>query len=139
MAKDQVAQVFISPVLDEPVRILDVLVHELVHAVNHAAGDHGHGKVFSAIAKPLGLTGKMTATVAGPELTETLKAIAETLGPFPHAALTPAARAGKSRSGKSIKLECAAGEDFVVSISKSRLDLHGAPKCPCHDEVMDVA
>ena len=136
MAADEVAQVFISPVLADPVRILDVLLHELVHAVNHAAGDHGHGKCFSAIAKPLGLTGKMTATEAGPELREKLVAIAATLGGFPHAALTPAAKLAKSRSGKSIKLECAAGEDFVVSISRTRLEMHGAPKCPCHDETM---
>lgn len=136
MAADEVAQVFISPVLADPVRILDVLLHELVHAVNHAAGDHGHGKCFSAIAKPLGLTGKMTATEAGPELREKLVAIAATLGDFPHAALTPTAKLAKSRSGKSIKLECAAGEDFVVSISKTRLEMHGAPKCPCHDETM---
>ena len=139
MAADNVAQLFISPVLSDPVRILDVLVHELVHAVNHANGDTGHGKVFSAIAKPLGLTGKMTATVAGEELAATLNAIAESLGEFPHAALTPAAKTGKSRSGKAIKLECAAGEDYVVSISKARLDLHGTPKCPCHDEAMEVA
>lgn len=136
MAADEVAQVFISPVLADPVRILDVLLHELVHAVNHAAGDHGHGKCFSAIAKPLGLTGKMTATEAGPELREKLVAIATTLGDFQHAALTPTAKLAKSRSGKSIKLECAAGEDFVVSISKTRLEMHGAPKCPCHDETM---
>ncbi|UGL61859.1 SprT-like protease [Microbacterium phage Franklin22] len=139
LAGDGVGQVFISPILDDAVRILDVLAHELVHAINHAAGENGHGKPFSAIAKKIGLTGKMTATVAGPELKEALEAISETLGAFPHAALGSAPKASKSRSGKSIKLECPAGEDFVVSISKTRLEMHGAPKCPCHDEAMEVA
>jgi hypothetical protein len=139
LASDGVGQVFISPVLDEPVRILDVLLHELVHAINHVEGKNGHGKDFKKIAVAMGLTGKMTATVASPELTATLTEVAETLGAFPHASLGALDKGTtKSRSGKTIKLECAAGEDYVVSISKSRLELHGTPKCPCHDEPMEV-
>ncbi|AXH47341.1 SprT-like protease [Microbacterium phage Eden] len=139
LASDGIGQVFISPILDDAVRILDVLLHELVHAINHAEGKNGHGKDFKTIAVKMGLTGKMTATEAGPELKSTLTELASTLGTFPHAALGPASKATKSRSGKSIKLECAAGEDFIVSISKSRLEMHGAPKCPCHDETMEAA
>src|SRR5690606_7282 len=139
LAADGVGQVFISPVLDDPVRILDVLLHELVHAINHAEGKSGHGKDFKTIAVKMGLTGKMTATVASEELTATLTTIAKGLGDFPHASLGPAPAAAKSRSGKTIKLACPAGEDFVVSISKSRLEMYGTPKCPCHDEAMEVA
>ncbi|QDH92424.1 SprT-like protease [Microbacterium phage Celaena] len=136
---DSVGHVFISPVLSDPVRVLDVLTHELVHAINHRDGENGHGKPFKAIAVKVGLTGKMTATVAGEKLKAELEAISEALGEFPHAALAPAVKAGKSRSGRSIKLECAAGEDYVVSISKARLEAYGAPKCPCHDEEMEGA
>jgi len=135
---DGVGHVFISPVLSDPVRILDVLTHELVHAINHAAGDTGHGKPFKTIAVKVGLTGKMTETVAGEALRVELAALAEALGAFPHAALSPQAKT-KSRSGKSIKLQCASGEDYVVSISKARLEAYGAPKCPCCDDTMEEA
>ncbi|AYN57022.1 SprT-like protease [Microbacterium phage Vitas] len=140
LAGDGIGQVFISPILDDAVRILDVLLHELVHAINHTKGENGHGKPFSTIAKKVGLTGKMTATVASDELKVELEAIAQSLGTFPHSALgSPVAGSTKSRSGKSIKLACAHGEDFVVSISKARLESFGAPQCPCHDDSMEVA
>ncbi|AUG84842.1 SprT-like protease [Microbacterium phage Dismas] len=137
-SEDGVGHVFISPVLKDPVRVLDVLLHELVHAVNHANDETGHGKPFKTIAVKLGLTGKMTATVAGEALKAELTEVAARLGDFPHAALTPQAK-GKSRSGKSIKLQCASGEDYVVSISKARLEAYGAPKCPCCDDTMEEA
>ncbi|WIC89471.1 SprT-like protease [Microbacterium phage BAjuniper] len=136
---DKVGHVFISPILSDPVRILDVLAHELVHAINHAAGEGGHGKCFKVIAVKIGLTGKMTETVAGEALKAELAEMAEALGAFPHAALSPAANKGKSRSGRSVKLVCASGEDFQVSISKARLAAYGAPKCPCCDDVMEEA
>lgn len=135
---DQIGHVFISPILSDPIRILDVLTHELVHAINHAAGDTGHGKCFKVIAVKVGLTGKMTETVAGEALKAELAQVAETLGAFPHAALSPVANK-KSRSGRSVKLQCVAGEDYQVSISKARLAAYGAPKCPCCDETMEEA
>src|SRR5690349_10363518 len=63
---DKVAQLFISPVLDDAVRVLDVLAHEIIHAIDDCQS--GHKGRFAKIAKALGLTGKMTATVAGDEL-----------------------------------------------------------------------
>jgi hypothetical protein len=43
-----VNQIFISPVLHEPVAVLDTLVHELVHAMDDCHS--GHGKNFRRIA-----------------------------------------------------------------------------------------
>jgi hypothetical protein len=43
-----VNQLFISPVLDEPVQVLDTLVHELVHAIDDCV--HHHGPEFKKIA-----------------------------------------------------------------------------------------
>ena len=86
--------IFISPILDDPVRILDVLLHELVHA---AVGlEHGHRGQFAKVAKACGLVGKPSATTAGEGLSLRLNAISESLGPLPHAALTvgDAPRAG---------------------------------------------
>lgn len=137
MASDGIGHIFISPMLSEPAHILAVLLHELVHAVNHVDGNSGHGKEFAAIAKPLGLTGKMTATVAGEHLQTKLEELAIILGEFPHAALTPSASsAGSTRSGKLVKVVCAEGDDFVVSMAKTRLANYGAPICPCHNTEM---
>lgn len=86
--------IFVSPILDDPVRILDVLLHELIHA---AVGlEHGHRGRFAAVAKACGLIGKPSATTAGEGLKLRLNAIADALRPLPHAALTvgDAPRAG---------------------------------------------
>src|SRR5690606_23016796 len=58
-AADGVAQVFISPVLDDASRVLDVLAHEIVHVVDE--NKSGHKGRFARIAKGIGLEGKMTA------------------------------------------------------------------------------
>lgn len=79
------ATIFISPVLDSPLEILAVLTHELIHA---AVGTQcGHRGAFAAVARASGLTGKMTATIPGGELTRRLQAIADELGTLPHARL----------------------------------------------------
>lgn len=85
-ADDGLHAVFVSPVLKDPERILDVLLHELVHA---AVGTNcGHRGEFVTVARACGLVGPPTATTAGPELGRRLNAIAEALGPLPHAALS---------------------------------------------------
>lgn len=48
-----------------PARVLDVLLHEMIHAARPTDGHRGD---FPKLARRVGLTGKMTATVAGSEL-----------------------------------------------------------------------
>ena len=62
--------------------VLSVLTHELVHAIDDC--QHGHQAPFKRIAEAVGLEGKMTATTAGIELTEKIKAIVKKLGRYPH-------------------------------------------------------
>ncbi|MEU9975070.1 hypothetical protein [Streptomyces sp. NPDC051014] len=87
VSEDDVNHIFISPELKQEARVLDVLIHELVHAADDCKS--GHKGDFAKAAKALGLTGKMTATVAVPELSEKLKALAEAIGPYDHATLYP--------------------------------------------------
>lgn len=137
-AADGVGQIFISPVLSDATKVLAVLVHELVHAVNHMNHETGHGKEFSRIAKPLGLEGRMTATTAGEALQARLERIAEELGEFPHAALSRRPK-DATRSGKTIKVACPVNDDFFVSMSRARINDYGYPLCPCHgDEMVEV-
>ncbi|QWY81874.1 SprT-like protease [Microbacterium phage Honk] len=155
---DKVAQIFISPVLDDAPRVLDVLAHELVHAVDDC--ENGHKGRFATIAKGIGLTGKMTATVAGEELKATLTDIADELGAYPHAALAkgftiragiPGAPKGgpegepgdggpilgePKQSTRMLKTSCAEGSGYIARLTRKWLDEYGAPICPCHNLVM---
>ncbi|UVK59064.1 SprT-like protease [Microbacterium phage Cen1621] len=141
-ATDGVGQVFIAPSLDDAVRILDVLAHELVHAINHRNGENGHGAAFARIAKPLGLTGKMTASVAGEELKAKLVDIADRLGAYPHAALALSALGedgAKKQGTRMLKVECAEGSGYIVRMTRKWLDEYGTPSCPCHGVSMEEA
>lgn len=134
---DKVAQLFISPVLDEAVRVLDVLAHELIHAIDDNTS--GHKGRFAKIAKKIGLTGKMTATVAGDELKARLDEIAAELGDYPHAALVNPGEGVKKQSTRMLKVECSEGSGYVVRMTRKWLDEFGTPSCPCHGEPMDEA
>lgn len=97
------SHIFVSPTLDNPTRVLDVLAHELIHS--SVGVEHGHKAPFRKVAVALGLEGKMTATVAGPELQAKLEKLAETLGDYPHAKLDP--KSGpKKQTTRMLKLEC---------------------------------
>lgn len=80
---DKHTEMFISPVLAEPSRILDVLVHEMIHAGGH----RGHRGGFKKAAIAAGLEGKMTATVAGERLKGIIAGWLKQLGDYPGAAL----------------------------------------------------
>ena len=86
MAADGRPAIFISPVLTDPVRILDVVLHELVHAA--VGSECGHRGRFVTVVRSCGLVGKPTATTAGPELKHRLNDLSQQLGPLPHAHLT---------------------------------------------------
>ena len=75
-------QIFISPALSDPVKVLDTLVHELVHAVDDCRNKHG--KEFKRIALSVGLEGKMRSASAGKDLILVLEKIAIQLGEYPH-------------------------------------------------------
>jgi hypothetical protein len=133
---DKVAQLFVSPVLADATRVLDVLSHELVHAIDDCQS--GHKGRFTKVAKALGLEGKMTATVAGATLKAQLDEIAAELGAYPHAALANAqgAEGPKKQGTRMLKVECAQGSGYIARMTRSWLDSYGAPICPCHNEVM---
>jgi hypothetical protein len=130
---DNVSQVFISPVLGEALAALDVLVHELVHAI---VPDAGHKAPFKRIALSIGLTGPMRSTVAGPELKAKLEALILELGPYPHAQIN--LRDRKKQSTRMGKVECPQC-GYVCRVTRKWLDEVGAPLCPADEIAMEVA
>ena len=131
-SKDRTHEVFISPCLDEVVAVSATLVHELIHAVLDC--EHGHKGPFRKLALQLGLTGKMTATVAGPELTERLNALAAAIGPYPHATLDRTMR--KKQGTRMIKVFCVSC-GYTVRTTRQWIEM-GLPTCVCGCE-MEVA
>ncbi len=126
-SSDGIHQVFISPTIDDPVRALDIFVHELCHVV--AGIKAGHKGKFKTVARAVGLDGKLTATVAGKELTMRLNAVITAVGKYPHAALNLNDSPVKKQGTRLIKLECECG--YTVRTSRKWIEELGCPTCPC--------
>lgn len=131
-SKDGLSQVFISPILTDSNVILATLAHELIHAI---VPDAGHKKPFKRIALAVGLTGKMTATVAGPELLIRLNDLIKEIGEIPHAALCPSEVTRKKQSTRMIKVKCSSC-GYIARTSQTWLDTIGAPLCACNQQPM---
>lgn len=133
-SSDGIGQIFISPVLADPAAVLETLVHELVHAINHKNGDNGHRTPFRRIAEDLGLEGKMTATHAGALLAAELEEVAVELGVYPHSKINVES---KPRVQKTYMLKFVSPEepDFFVRMTASKLEEYGAPRDPWGNEM----
>lgn len=125
-------QIFICPTLEDPVAVLDTLVHEMVHAVDNC--EHGHGKEFKKIAITIGLVGAMRSASAGPVLHQRLKDLADRLGPYPHSAIQkPRKKVRLYDRPKAVCSECG----FTVPMLKAYLH-YGPPICPKDKLSMDA-
>lgn len=132
---DKAAQVFVSPVLVDPIDVLGVLVHELIHAWD--GGKSKHKGAFRRVAVILGLEGKMTATTVGDALRARLQIIADTLGTYPHARLNLAASAVKTQTTRMLKVECPAC-GYTLRTTAKWLEV-GTPTCPCGTDMEAAA
>jgi len=125
-SKDKVNEIFISPVLSDPIRMLDVLVHEAVHAVDDCQS--GHKEAFKRTALAVGLEGKMTATHAGEELKAELERIIGVLPSLKHGALDLSSR--KKQPTRLVKLEC--GDcGMIIRTTAKWIEQTGNPACAC--------
>lgn len=133
-SSDDMNQIYISPEMDDPIKILATLLHEMVHASDDGASKHsGH---FKTTATKLGLEGKMTATYPGEVLTSKLSCISTKLGNYPHAKIVPVTRVGKQGT-RMIKIVCgdlACG--YTVRSTRKWIDL-GLPTCFCGSEMSE--
>jgi hypothetical protein len=130
---DQSCEVFISPVLKDPLEVAATLVHELVHC---AVGvEAGHKGKFPRLAKAIGLEGKMTATTAGETLKHNLQEIVDDIGPYPHAELTHS-NAPKKQGCRLLKVSCTQCE-CVVRMTRKWLDEVGPPTCGCGGKMVE--
>ncbi len=73
--------VLISPTLREPAKIVETLLHEMVHVALPMGT--GHRKQFSRLAARVGLIKPWTATKASPELAKRIEGFLKTLPAWP--------------------------------------------------------
>lgn len=128
-AEDATPQIWIHPEIVDPARVLDILVHELAHA--YLPVGTGHGGDFKRTAEAVGLTGRMVATVAGPDFTAVAKRLLAVLGPYPHSRLTYSEARGRKQTTRQILVDCPCGIKFRASrtVLESIADL----RCPDGD------
>ncbi|MYL97217.1 transcription elongation protein SprT [Novosphingobium sp. FGD1] len=121
-------EIFLRPSLERDARVADVLTHELVHA---AVGlEAKHGPKFKRCATALGLTGKMTATVAGDGWREWALPILADLGAMPGAPLAEMQSGRKKQGTRLIKCECDAC-GFTFRTTRKHLDANAEGlRCP---------
>ncbi len=127
VATDASSNIFISPERSEPVAILATLLHELCHSADDCRDSHA-GR-FRRLWKLHGFEGKPTTSVPSEALKTRLEALAEALGPYPHASLNPGEKI-KTQKTYMIKLECK-GCGMVVRTTQKWLDETGLPSCGC--------
>lgn len=104
-SEDGVSQIFINPTVAGSNSWLwaGIMTHELCHA--GTPGDK-HGPKFKQWANGVGLEGKATQAVDGPEFREWAAPILEALGPIPHSAINPAESGVKKQTTRLLKAEC---------------------------------
>lgn len=127
-------EIFISPIIYEPIEVLGVLVHEVVHSV--VGTEHQHKGMFKVVARAIGLDGKLTATTVGERLKPELEKIHKALGDYPHSKLDKTALDKEKKPSSSVKIICSECE-YKVMVSKKLVAEYGYPTCPCGTEMSE--
>lgn len=139
-SEDGVNQIFLSPMRGEEdtQHVLGTLLHEMIHAVDDCQS--GHRGNFARIARRCGFINKLTSSDnRSEELNEILDEVADTIGPFPHAALDvtlAAADEPKKQTARMIKVTCP-DDGYLIRTSRQWIEV-GTPTCPC-GTTMEVA
>lgn len=153
VAKDGTIHIFICPTQGDAMRVLDITLHEMIHA---AVGlKEGHKGKFKSLAREFGLEGKLTATFVTPgsELHAKLATINTVLGPYPHDPLQGRKPAKEGKGGDEgdgdgegdeskkrkpwpiyVSKRC---PDYKVQIRPALVEEHGAPKDPWGETMVD--
>lgn len=143
-----VAQIFVTPAVDDAYTTVETLAHELIHAIaegneepdkHGAVKHHGHRGEFVRIAKAIGFLAPWKSTPASEELQHKLEAISAKLGTYPHSAIN----LNRPATQKTYYLllestECSDCPDgYKLRMTEKWLEEVGAPLCP-HGIEMEV-
>lgn len=132
---DKIGSIFISPVIDDSLKVIATLMHECVHA--SVGNEAKHGEKFRECAELIGLEGKMTATYAGSKLESQIEKYVKAHGPYPHAKLNLEMNPTKKQSTRMIKMECTQC-GFICRASLTKILEVGPPLCSCNKKPLFV-
>lgn len=127
MLADKLPLVLVTPDVKDPVKVLDILVHELIHVATPGAR---HGKEFKELATKVGHTGRMPSSHGTPELLKKLGQLLSALGPYPHAVFHADNQTKPKGEKTSVKYVSPEVEGYSCWVSKKQAAEIGAPICP---------
>jgi hypothetical protein len=131
---DGTFEILIHPKLADPVKVFEVLIHELCHAT---AGAFNHGVNFQKIAKTMHLQAigrgrePWKSTEGDADFIPTYADIITSLGDYPHAELK-SDRQIKKQTTRLLKATCPSC-GYPVRLT-SKWAAQGLPTCPCGDD-----
>ena len=133
---DKTFEVLISPVLDDPTKVFEVLVHELCHAT---AGAMNHGVNFQKVANLMHLAPSPTkagwkATGKAATFDSVYGEIIKSLDAYPHAALSMTTK--KTQATRMLKAVCPSC-GYTVRLTSKWAAL-GLPSCPQDDDILNL-
>lgn len=125
-SSDRTFEILISPTLDDPKRVFDVLIHELCHTLPQS---FNHNKTFGkhAAAMRLQAAPNWKSTAAGVDFDSTYGAIIEGLGEYPHASLNMTTR---TKQGTRLLKATCGGCGYTIRLTQKWAGL-GLPTCVC--------
>jgi len=132
---DGTFEILIHPKLADPVKVFEVLIHELCHAT---AGAFNHGVNFQKIAKTMHLQAigrgrqPWKSTEGDADFIPTYADIITSLGDYPHAELK-SDRQIKKQTTRLLKATCPSC-GYTVRLT-SKWAAQGLPTCPCGDDL----
>ena len=129
------ASIVLNHTIDDTEKLLQVLVHECIHAY----GIKGHGKAFGKFASMAGFEKPYKFHTPGQSLIDNVKGLYNDLlsefGPYPGAALHASQKEKKERNSNILTLSCPDCE-YKVKVARKLVETYGAPKCPVHNHEM---
>ena len=137
-SSDGHAEIFITPIEDDPREIAGLLSHELLHAGLPGAG---HGKLFQKAALAIGHKGPFRSLNTTPSFWCWVDPLLAFLPEYPHKKIvTNSLRyaagedrpegAPKPQKGRQMKLACESC-GCIVRMSRKAIETPGAPSCAC--------
>ena len=130
-SKAKINEIFISPKIEDSAKVMSILAHELVHAVDNC--EHGHTLPFVLIAKRLGLEGKPTQMGLDESRAAALAAIMTAqYGRFPHQILDKSKSPVKKQTTRMLKCVCLdEGCGAIWRMSRSMIEAAGKRGLSC--------
>jgi hypothetical protein len=129
---DKTFETFVSPLLGDAVEVAATQVHELVHCC--VGLNAGHKGPFKAVAKAIGLEGKLSETHAGEKLKARLEELIAQIGPYPHAKLVHSNRP-KKQTTRMLKVTCP-DCGCICRMTAKWIEDCGCPTCACGGQMV---